>query len=304
VSLINENLFDVYEFKPPAIDVLLEEKHKEYKHNNVLIQTICPACKSKNYQTAFNKYGFHYVQCSECMSLYVQNSLSKEELLVYNDELDEKIYTSNTYKQYLNNLAHKNSFYLEMLFSRLFNKRVNFTIAYFGNKKYLFEKVFQNFNAVIYDIEIDDTKSNKQFDLIILDHFIEKQMGLNEIFSSVYSLLKENAYLYVSLRTGSGIDILTLQEDSKVYPIEHQNLLSIEGIRHLMQRNSLAIKEINTPGNLDVKNILNSDSKNIPNFLKYLKKSYNLKAIDEFQAFIQKNLLSSFATVIAQKELK
>ncbi len=133
---------------------------------------------------------------------------------------------------------------------------------------------------------------------------IEKSNDSDELMEKVYSLLGNDGYLYINIRVGSGIDILTLWEDSNLYPVEHNKLLSIEGIKILLNNSHFILKELHTPGVLDVVNILESKSNNIPRFLKYLKDSNNITAIDEFQIFLQKNLLSSFATVIAQKGLK
>ena len=113
--------------------------------------------------------------------------------------------------------------------------------------------------------------------------------------------LKKDGYIYILARVGSGIDILTLWEKSKVYPIEHQNLLSIDGLKILLNNIGFHIKEINTPGTLDVDNILKNKSE-IPKFLEYIRLFNNERALEDFRIFIQKNLLSSFATIIAKKE--
>lgn len=298
MSLIKEH--NIYNEKPADVDELIHKLHLGYIEIKRDIQTFCPSCKSEKYNFAFDKYSFHYVQCSECMSLYIQNVLLDDEILKYEHNLDKTLYKTKKYQDYLKLLSNKISFELELTFSRLFTKKKELNIAYFGNKGIVYKNGLKNFNIKNFDM-LQVTKKNN-YDLIIIDHHIEKSKNLDIFIDEINSLLAEDGFLYLTMRVGSGIDILTLWEDSKIYPLEHNVLCSIDSIKSLLQKNNLVIKELNTPGVLDINNILETDSKNISRFLAYLKNSNNSNLIDEFQKFIQKNLLSSFATVIATKD--
>jgi len=297
MSLIKE--YNVNSNKPAQEDELLDKLHQNYDTSHRDIIKICPSCKSEKYKFAFDKYNFHYVQCSDCMSLYVQNILSKDKQDEYENTMYDDFYSRNEYKEYLTLLADKISFELELTFSRLFSKKEKLDVAYFGNKNDVYEQGLKNFNA---EFNISKNLKNKQYNLIIIDHVIEKSIDLDELMKKMHSLLTHDGFLYITMRVGSGIDILTLWEDSKVYPLEHNKLLSIDGIKILLKNNKFTVKELNTPGVLDIDNILKTKSENIPKFLTYLKHGNNSKVIDEFQVFVQKNLLSSFATVIVQKD--
>ncbi|WP_415397876.1 hypothetical protein [Sulfurimonas sp. CS5] len=303
MSLVNENLFDINNIKPKEINDFIHKQHLEYDGLTTLRST-CPACNSSKYIFAFDKYTFHYVQCFDCKSLYVQNSIDTLEFDKYSKNLENKIYATEIYKKYLNELANINYFDLEITFSRLLGKEKSTKVGYIGNKDEVFKKVLKKFNIKIEKFDFLTKSDNCKFDLIIIDHSLEKAIDLNELISNVYDCLNNDGFIYVLSRVGSGIDILTLWEDSKVYPIEHQNLLSVDGMKHLLLKNGFNIKELNTPGTLDVDNILNSNSKNIPKFLEYLKSFEKENALDDFRVFLQKNLLSSFATLIAQKDSK
>lgn len=298
MSLIKEH--NIYNDKPTDVDELIHKLHQEYADAKRNIQTFCPSCKSEKYKFAFDKYSFHYVQCSECLSLYVQNMLSKDEVSKYENILEKKLFSTKNHQDYIELLSNKISFELELTFSRLFTKKEELNIAYFGNKGMVYKNGLKNFNINNFDMLQVTEKNN--YNLVIIDHFIEKSNDLNAFIENIESLLTEDAFLYLTMRVGSGIDILTLWEDSKVYPIEHNVLCSIDGIKSLLKNNNFSIKELNTPGVMDINNILKTDSENIPRFLNYLKNSNNSNLIDEFQTFIQKNLLSSFAIVIATKD--
>ena len=302
MSLINEKRYDVYDYKPSSLDNIIDTLHKELNTMTEDIQSSCPSCKDKQYKFAFDKYKFHYVQCQNCMSLYVQNRLNKSEIIQYEQKLETELYLSNEYENYLNNLMNKMSLELELFFSRLFNKKQKLEVAYFGNKTKVYESILKDFNINFSHLERFSNTEDNKYDLIIIDHVLEKSVNANKFLNMTNLSLKENGYVYLALRVGSGIDILTLWEDSKVYPMEHSNLFSLEGVKILFESNKLLIKELNTPGVLDIDNILATKSTEIPRFLNYLKETNNTKAIEEFQTFIQKNLLSSFATIVAQRK--
>ncbi|MDX9742791.1 MAG: hypothetical protein RBT59_03150 [Arcobacteraceae bacterium] len=299
MSLVNDKLFDINSIKPKEIDETIDKLHKDF-NGKTIVKNICPACGSEQYSFAFDKYKFHYVECCKCKSLYVQNSITMEDYKKYAQELEKIIYTSEKYQNYLNELSNNNHFNLELTLSRFLNKNSLVNVAYMGNKAKVFQIALGGFNTV-FEIITEASEIQKKYDLIILDHYFEKSVDLSNLMKIITQSLNKNGYLYISSRVGSGIDILTLWEDTKLYPFEHQNLMSIDGIKIMLTDNGFNIKELNTPGTLDVDNILNSESSNIPKFLKYLSSFNKENALEDFRIFIQKNLLSSFATVIAQK---
>jgi hypothetical protein len=301
MSLVNEKESDINNYKPKELDKVISEAHEHFTKRKKLFRHSCPACHSEEYDFAFNKFGFHYVQCKECMSLYVQNGLDYSEKSDYEAHLRSVLYSTQFYIDYVKNLAEKNSFELELTFSRLLNKNHFLEVGYVGTKKELFFKALQTFNINITDLKSNQIENQKKYDLIILDHDIEKPIDLTEYLQNMKDLLSENGLLFATMRVGSGIDILTLWNESKLFPIEHNNLLSIDGLKIAFEKCSLHIKEINTPGILDVENIITTNSDNIPKFLHYLIKTEKRRSIEEFQSFIQKNLLSSYCTIIATK---
>lgn len=301
MSLVNEKEYNVNDYKPKQVDEIIREAHTHFRKTNKNFRHNCPACNSQEYNFAFEKFGFHYVQCGNCMSLYVQDSLGYAEKSEYEAHLQSTLYSTQSYADYVTNLAEKNLFELELTFSRLLNKTDILDIGYFGTKKKVFIKAFQTFKVNIDDLKSSQIENNKKYDVIILDHDIEKPIDLSEYLGKMRNLLHDNGLIFATMRVGSGIDILTLWDESKLFPIEHNNLLSIDGLKIAFERSSFYIKEINTPGVLDIENIISTNSDNIPKFLRYLVKTDKKRAIEEFQSFIQKNLLSSYCTIIAAK---
>lgn len=299
MSLVNDKLFDISSIKPQEIDDTIDQLHKEFRGKTILKNT-CPACWSEEYNFAFDKYKFHYVECCKCKSLYIQNSIEIEDYNKYVQILEDSVYESEKYQNYLNELSKNNYLNIEFTLLRFLDKKNLLKVGYKGNKAKVFKDALCNFNA---EFEIIDESNviQEKYDLIILDHYLEKSIDLENFITNITKLLNPNGYLYISSRVGSGIDILTLWEDTKLYPLEHQNLLSVDGIKIMLTNNGLILKELNTPGMLDVDNILKSKSLRVPKFLAYLLTFQKENALEDFRVFIQKNLLSSFAIVIAQK---
>jgi hypothetical protein len=300
LSIVNDKLFDIYDIKPQTIDDFIDNYHRDFD-GNTLMHDKCPACGSGKYRFAFDKYVFHYVECQECCSLYVQNAVSPEELKKYSEKINREVYAKSEYVDYLEVLAEKTNFDLEVMFSRFLSIEEDIDVCYIGNKSTVFARALEKFNVrfVAYSNTLDDATA--QYDLIIMDHHIEKAIDTGVVVRKAYENLKMNGHMYILSRVGSGLDILTLWEESKLYPIEHRNVLSIDGLKMLMESHGFKVKEASTPGTLDIDNVINSSSEKIPRFFRYLKSFHKENALEELRAMIQKNLLSSFSTVLVQK---
>ena len=124
-----------------------------------------------------------------------------------------------------------------------------------------------------------------------------------EFLQSACRVLRRGGNLMFTTLTVSGFDIQVLWENSKsIYPPHHINLLSVEGMCRLIERSGLQLVELSTPGELDVdivKNICAENSEiQLPRFAASI-----IGASDEvresFQKFLRTNRLSSHIRVIA-----
>jgi hypothetical protein len=106
--------------------------------------------------------------------------------------------------------------------------------------------------------------------------------------------------------TVSGFDIQVLWENSKsVYPPHHINLLSIEGFRRLVERSGLELISLQTPGELDVDIVRNTQHENpeieVSRFGRSIINSPE-EVRANFQDFLKQNKLSSHAQIIVRRE--
>jgi hypothetical protein len=141
--------------------------------------------------------------------------------------------------------------------------------------------------------------------LIAMFDILEHQTNPFELLKGVDQALGADGLLVITTRSGSGFDIQVLWENSTILPVEHMNLISIEGIRLLLQNFDFEIMEISTPGQLDVQmieRVFRSQEQNcIPYFLQYFLRYRDSFAKNRLQQFLQENLLSSHLRIVAKK---
>lgn len=135
----------------------------------------------------------------------------------------------------------------------------------------------------------------------VLEHVFNPQ----EFLMSSRRILRPGGTLMFTTLTVSGFDIQTLWENSKsVYPPHHINLLSVEGIRRLVERSGIQLVDLSTPGELDVDIVRNIHAENPEIPLSRFARSIihaPEKVRARFQSFLKSNELSSHIRVIGKR---
>ena len=135
---------------------------------------------------------------------------------------------------------------------------------------------------------------------------IEHQHEPLALAGELAGLLAPGGLLFLTLRTRSGFDVQVLWDKAPyIFIPEHLNLLSIAGIRALLDRAGFDVVELSTPGQLDIELVRHArdadDSIELPRFLNELLDQRDALAHDDFQSFLQKHRLSSHVRVAAMK---
>ena len=124
------------------------------------------------------------------------------------------------------------------------------------------------------------------------------------ILASVSDLLLPGGLAFITCRSGTGFDILTLREHSQsIFPLDHLCLPSPRGMQVMLENAGLRVIELATPGLLDVEYVKN-DLQHIPHeqyFQRYIMAQSDNRALERLQQFLQHNNLSSYLQVVAQK---
>lgn len=140
-----------------------------------------------------------------------------------------------------------------------------------------------------------------------LEHLEEPAALAREAFRA----LAPGGLFALTTRSSSGLDIQVLwRRCPTIFPADHLNLLSVEGVRTLLETAGFELLEISTPGQLDVELVARVLEENpgfesarggTTRFLRYLLGQRGADARSGLQHFLQQHLMSSHLRVIARK---
>lgn len=119
-------------------------------------------------------------------------------------------------------------------------------------------------------------------------------------------LLAERGLFFASTRCASGFDLQILGAKAPyIFIPEHLNLISEEGFGALAERAGFEILELSTPGQLDVQFLIEAvksdPSIELPPFIHTLIRQRGELAHQDFQHFLQKHRLSSYARLALRR---
>jgi len=309
-----------------------ENFFSDHRH---FVEISCPACESNQYEPGLIKFKFSYRLCSDCGSLYLSPRPPLEMYdLYYRESESVKFWGTHFFKETAEPRRRK-IFRPRALLIEEWAQRHGIMPGDGG--------LFADIGAG-YGIFLEEVKRLKRFDRIrgiesapnlaricrekgfeIIEKKIEdvKDGEVNAVFATAFEVLEHvfdpQAFLIAAgriLRPGgtlmfttltvSGFDIQVLWENSKsVYPPHHINLLSVEGMRRLMERSGLQVIELCTPGELDVDIVRNIHDENpeikLPRFVASIINGDDEVRVN-FQNFLKANGLSSHIRVTGSRK--
>lgn len=296
----------------------------------------CPACGCGDTASAFLKFGFRYVECPHCRSLYVSPRPPAAAIDRYYREAESVRFWSTHFfretaearrEKIFRGRAH---FVAEWVDRLGLGRDASIVDVGAGYGIFLEELAAQGRLGRILGIEPSPELAavcrGKGFE--VLEKPVEAvDVGeLEAVFSTAFEVLEHvsdpTAFLRAMRRTlapggvllfttltCSGFDIQVLWEQSKsVHPPHHLNLLSVTGLRQLARNAGLRILELSTPGRLDVDIVRNALLEDpalpVPRFARALALEAPDEARDAFQAFLAQNEMSSHVRVLAMADGK
>ena len=129
----------------------------------------------------------------------------------------------------------------------------------------------------------------ESYDLVLGILTFESIFSPSMIFKEMTKKVRRSGQIVILARAGSGFDVQLLKGATKsVFPLEHMNLISIEGYEALCKECSLSIKELSTPGVLDTKYVQRQISEvDDLDFFKYLFDKRGDEVVESFQRILQ-----------------
>ena len=296
----------------------------------------CPGCGSWRASFQFQKFGMDYVLCQDCYSLYLSprpkdsflqqcypkmKSVQYWESHFYRETAPQRrrrIYAprarkvTKLFRQYGNaesktliDVGCGYGIFLEEVeklsfFNKLIGIEPSPSLAAVCQKR-----GFHVVQKSVSDLASSDIPEPAS--IITCFEVLEHVNSPPEFLTSLSRLLEPGGLLVLTAPSVSGLDVQLLWEKSKtVYPPHHINLLSVEGVRKLVERaGTLQLVDISTPGLLDVNIIQNAKNEGydltLGRFFDYIFSREDEKLLADLQRFCQKHNLSSHLMAVLRK---
>lgn len=291
----------------------------------------CPACGTDDCEEKFEKYGFSYVECRKCSTLYM-NPRPTPLIL-------EKYYRKSVAYDYWSKYIFPTSEKVrrEKIFVPRVDKILDFCERYkvakgaileigaaFGTfceemrlRKYFKRVVALEPTPSLADIlrnkGIETVESNYEnadfgkdkFDAIVSFEVLEHLFSPTDFLKKCRSLLRPGGLIVLTCPNYHGFDFLVLGKECNSIDHEHLNYFNPESISLLAEKAGFDTLEVVTPGRLDaelVRNKMLGDKSVKPS--KFFEKVL-IDRFDEiggkFQDFLAENRLSSSLWMVARK---
>ena len=286
----------------------------------------CPACGATDAKPGFEKLGFQYLRCGYCRSLYVSPRPTDEMLRTFYAESEAVEFWNST-------LAHRTA---DARRAHIFQPRVAWIVATaesYGHLHGTFVDYYPKYRAFLEGIAAMgrfeqcvvmspwgffpeglvpreftalDSLPDGTASVISALEVIERVHNLPVLLDRLWTLLKEGGLLFATTLTGSGFDVQILGSKARnLLPPTHLNVLTVEGVTTLLERCGFEIRELSTPGQLDVELVLNAlreePAIELPLVIDDLIRRRDEHVQQVFQEFLQQARLSSHLRLVAQK---
>lgn len=300
-----------------------------FKDKSTFQTLSCPACESARFESQFEKSGFHYLQCTECDTLFVNPRPTYENLMqIYTDSPSTKFWVEEFFLPMAEARREKifkpRAQYITEKFPQLRTGVIGDIGAGFGIFSEELKKIWMDANIMAIEPSVDmavicrskglavleSTMENVdplcyQFDLLTAFELFEHLHNPVVFAEKAYNLLKSGGYLYLTTLNGLGFDIQLLWERSKsVTPPHHLNFFNPRSMETLLVRKGFEIVEIATPGQLDwdiIEGAYRHEGLDPGRFFKTVSRHGTNEAKQDLQQWIRANNFSSHMRVIAKK---
>lgn len=300
-----------------------------FHDKSTFLSLLCPACGSDRNEAKFEKSGFHYVQCAECDTLFVNPRPTYANLMqIYTDSPSTKFWVEDFFLPMAEARREKifkpRAEYITKKFPQLRTGVIGDIGAGFGIFSEELKRLWTDGNIVAIEPSVDmaeicrnkglavieSTMENvdplsHQFDLLTAFELFEHLHDPSVFAKKARNLLKPGGYLYLTTLNGLGFDIQLFWEKSKsVTPPHHLNFFNPYSIRLLLEKMGFTMIEISTPGQLDwdiVEGGFLQEALDPGRFFSMVSKYGSAQAKKDLQSWIGSNNFSSHMRVVAQK---
>ena len=309
----------------------LEDIRVFFSDKSCFVQINCPGCASAKNRPAFEKFGFRYVECNQCGSLFTSPRPSQQVLDAYYSNSASANYWAEVFFPAVMESRREKIFLprVRQIQSLLEEKSIDPKVvmdvgAGYGIFLEEYKKQFpsahvcavepgqkmarvcqgKGIETLLSTAEAANSWAGKA-NLVSCFEVVEHVFAPEEFVLALSRLLKPGGYLLISGLGVEGFDIQVLWDKSKsIYPPYHLNFLSVLGFEILFKRLGFQNVQVDTPGQLDVDIVANAleeePSINSDRFVRLLLRRRGRELVN-FQKFLVENRLSSHCRIFAQK---
>jgi SAM-dependent methyltransferase len=333
-TVIFDSLYEE-EVRPTAAysrlrQLAIESARMVLKDENTFIDVPCPSCASADNDEAFSLCGYRYRECNICGTLYISPRPAPESMEWYLLQSPlAKFRISNAFRQerheFIHDLAVKRA---DWIVSLCHASKLTASLPVIDiHERYpelvtcLARKISGSICTVMPLTTIDDTNdavsvinSLKEMhkvkaQVIIAFDVFEHVCSPSDLVEDINDVLAPGGLFALTTRSGSGFDIQAIWGDTDtIFPLEHVNLISVAGMRILLERQGFDFMELSTPGQLDVQVVMRKldDNKKISGsrILRRLILESGESGREDLQQLLQKHLLSSHMRVVTRKKIE
>lgn len=272
--------------------------------------TACPGCGGTHLTHFFSKWEVSYLRCMECGTIFC--AVDDNTLAAYQSDtelckfrLDEAYQQEATQKreQSWKELID----WIQFRSFRYLHKKEALRVLSGGSRYTGFTKLLLNSGACASYAELgqpfEEGKPTRA-EIALSFNLIQQSNKPVKQLAALNRRMEKGALLFVSARLGTGFDILVLREHAQVYPYEFVTLLSRQGLMNALHKAGFALLDYSTPGVMDV-GYVHSNRAFIAEgdlFTRSLIFDSDQTILGEFQRFLQKSGMSSYAHIVARKE--
>lgn len=266
-------------------DALLAEQEAAFARDIARIQARrddfvtlpCPACDSGDADPAFGKYGFSFVRCRDCATLYMAPRPSEAVMADYyaNSEnyaywaehifpASEPVRREKIHRPWLARLQDLMARY-GIAPGVLLEIGPGFgTFCAVAQESGVFETVLaveptpelaaacRRRGLTVIESRIEDIGADvPQADVVVSFEVIEHLFRPRDFVRQARRLVKPGGLLLLTCPNGEGFDIAVLGAGSQAVDAEHVNLFNPRSLAHLVASEGFEVLEVTTPGRLD-----------------------------------------------------
>jgi SAM-dependent methyltransferase len=288
----------------------------------------CPACREVG-KYAFEKNGFAYDECPQCLTLFVSPRPPAESFARYYREADSVKYWASTFYRETAEARReklwrpKAKLVLEAL--RQVGAAGHSVIDIGGGYGIFAEEYEALSGGRVIVVEPGPALAIvcREKGLSVIESFLEdlrrdalpagpRAFVSFELFEHLHDpsrflrhlrglMRSGDVFLFTTL-SGTGLDIQVLWDQSKsVSPPHHLNFFNPDSVRNLLDREALRVLDISTPGELDIDILCNNHSLIRDRFWRALMQRLDDAGKEKWQSFIAENGCSSHMMVLCQR---